>query len=52
MNNITDRILSMTADAALEALLAAAGLASVGGMFQEEEPANLYEVAKNHKKEI
>lgn len=52
MNNITDRILSMTADAALEALLAAAGLASAGGAYQAEEPENLYEVAKNHKKEI
>ena len=52
MSTITDRILSMTADVVLEALIAAAGLASAGGMFQQKEPTNLCDVANRHKKEI
>lgn len=50
MKKLTDRILTSTADAALEALLIAAGLPSLGGAFQPEEPQNLKKVAENHKK--
>lgn len=50
MKKFTDKILSATADAALEALLAAAGLASIGGSYQPEMPAKLDEVAKVHNK--
>ncbi len=41
MKKITNKILSMTADWALEAVLAAAGLASAAGTYQPEEPKNL-----------
>lgn len=44
-----DRILSASADLALEALLAAAGLASIGGSYQPKEPKNLREVADKRK---
>ncbi|MBQ7900552.1 MAG: cyclic lactone autoinducer peptide [Clostridia bacterium] len=50
MKKLTDKILATTADAALEALLAAAGLASVGGAYQPAEPKNLKKVAANRKK--
>lgn len=50
MKKFTNKILSSTADAALEALLAAAGLASVGGSYQPEEPENLSEVAEAHNR--
>lgn len=50
MKKVTNKVLSMTADVALEALLAAAGLASVGGAYQPAEPKNLKKVAENHKK--
>ena len=48
MKKITNKILSMTADLALETVLAAAGLASAAGTYQPEEPKNLKEfLAKN-----
>ncbi len=47
MKKITNKILSMTADLALETVLAAAGLASAAGTYQPEEPKNLKEFLKN-----
>ncbi len=44
-----DKILSASADLALEALLTAAGLASMGGSYQPEEPKDLHEVAAKRK---
>ncbi len=44
-----DKILSASADLALEALLASAGLASIGGSYQPEEPKNLNEVAAKRR---
>ena len=41
MKKLTDKILSMSADAALEAILAASGLASIGGAYQPKEPAGI-----------
>lgn len=50
--SITDKILSMTAETALEALLAAAGLASIGGTYQPKEPAGLQQMLKErHNRE-
>ena len=44
--NFLDAILSSTADAAIEALIASVGLASMGGAYQPEEPADLKKVAE------
>ena len=49
MKKITNKILSMTADWALEAVLAAAGLASAAGTYQLKEPKELKKVIKKCK---
>ena len=49
MNSLANVILSTTADAALEALLASAGLASAAGTYQPEEPKDLMKVAESRK---
>lgn len=49
MNSLTNVILSTTADAALEALAAAAGLSSAGGVYQPEEPKDLEKVLEIRK---
>ncbi|MBO5009047.1 MAG: cyclic lactone autoinducer peptide [Clostridia bacterium] len=49
MESLANVILSTTADAALEALLASAGLASAGGAYQPEEPKDLMKVAESRK---
>lgn len=49
MKKLTDKILSMTADAAIEALIAAAGLASTGGTYQPKEPAGLKKLVEERK---
>lgn len=45
---ITDKLLSMTADVALETAIAAAGLPSAGGTYQHKEPVGLQEMVQNH----
>lgn len=50
MKKITDKLLSLTADIALEAMLAASGLASVAGTYQPKEPKELKKVAESHGK--
>lgn len=49
MKKLTDRLLTATADVALEALIAAAGFASMGGIYQPKETKNLKKVAANRK---
>ena len=49
MKKLSDKLLAATADAALEALIAAAGLASVGGTYQPKEPKNLQKVVAMRK---
>lgn len=49
MKKLTNKLLSASADLALEALIAAAGLASAGGTYQPKAPKNLQKVAANRK---
>lgn len=49
MNSLTNVILSTTADAALVAVAAAAGLASAGGVYQPAEPKDLKKVLEIRK---
>lgn len=49
MKKLTDKILSMSADAALEAIIAAAGLASIGGAYQPKEPAGIENLKEKSK---
>lgn len=51
-NNFSKKILSMTAEAALEAALASVGLASYGGSYQPKEPEMLIKYAEGHSKSI
>ena len=48
--NFSKQIMSMTAEAALEAALAAVGLASYGGTYQPKEPEMLIKYAEKHTK--
>lgn len=50
VKKIPRKILSFTADIALEVLLASAGLASIGGSYQPKDPPNLKLVAEKRKK--
>ncbi len=50
MKKMTNRILAATADAALEALIASAGIPSMGGMNQPKMPKDLKKVAENRRK--
>ncbi len=49
MKKIMNKILATTADAALEAVIISAGLPSMGGIYQPEEPKNLKEIVKRCK---
>lgn len=49
MNKIANKILSATADSALEAALASLGLASYGGAYQPKEPELLKKYAEDVK---
>lgn len=49
MKKLTNKLLAASADLALEALIAAAGLASAGGVYQPKEPKNLQKVAASRK---
>lgn len=49
MNGLANVVLSTTADAAIEALIASAGLASAGGLHQPAEPKDLKKVAESRK---
>lgn len=46
-NGLKAKVLSMTADAALEAALASLGLASYAGNYQPKTPEALEKYAKN-----
>lgn len=48
MKNMIKKVLSMTADSALEAALASLGLASHAGSYQPEEPQELLEYAQDN----
>ena len=47
---ISNKILSATADLALEAMIAASGLASAAGTYQPAEPEKLKKIAEKHGK--
>ena len=47
---LSKKILSMTAEAALEAALASVGLASYGGSYQPKEPEMLLKYAEKNSK--
>ena len=49
MKKFTKVILASTADAAIEALIAASGLASVAGTYQPKEPKELKKVVESRK---
>lgn len=49
MKKLANKILTSTADAALEAVIKAAGIPSLGGAYQAKEPKNLQQVAANRK---
>ena len=49
MKKLANKILTSTADAALEALLKSAGVPSLCGLYQAKEPKNLQQVAANRK---
>ena len=48
--NFSKKMLSMTAEAALEAALASVGLASFGGTYQPKEPEMLIKCAEERTK--
>ena len=48
--NFSKKMLSMTAEAALEAALASVGLASFGGTYQPKEPEMLIKYAEERTK--
>ena len=48
--SLSKKIMSMTAEAALEAALASVGLASFGGTHQPKEPEMLIKYAEKHTK--
>ena len=47
MKKILDKVMTMSADAALEAALAAVGFASHAGSYQPEEPETVENVKKS-----
>lgn len=49
MKKLINKLLAVSADLALETLVAAAGLASVGGIYQPKAPKNLQKVVTKHK---
>lgn len=49
-SKLSKKILSMTAEAALEAALASVGLASYGGSYQPKEPEMLKKYAAEKSK--
>ena len=49
MKRLINKLLVASADLALETLIAAAGLASVGGIYQPKTPKNLQKVAAKRK---
>ena len=50
MKKILDKVMTMSADAALEAALAAVGFASHAGSYQPEEPETLENLKKSKLK--
>ena len=50
MKKFANRVLTATADAAIEALITAAGYPSFCGVYQPREPKNLAKVAAKHRK--
>lgn len=51
MSKILDKVLAVTANAALDAAVASAGCASRAGTYQSKEPAELSQYAENHSNE-
>lgn len=51
LKKVFDKVLSATADAALEAALVSVGLASYGGAYQPKEPELLRKYAEKRLKE-
>lgn len=49
MKKLINKLLAASADLALETLITAAGLASVGGIYQPIAPKNLQKVAAKRK---
>lgn len=49
MNKFTNKVLSATADAAIEAALASLGFASIGGGYQPKAPASMIKYAEERK---
>lgn len=48
MKKVVDKIMTMSADAALEAALASVGFASHAGTYQPEEPKMLKDLKKSN----
>lgn len=51
MKKFADKVLSYTADSIIEALIAASGLASLGGTYQPKEPVGLKELIQKRQDE-
>lgn len=51
MKKLVNRVLTMSAESALEAALASLGLASYGGSYQPKEPEMLHAIAEERSEE-